>query len=137
MHNRFHQHRVAGAVVAGLCVGIFGLANPAHAQDAAPPASASPTAAPASPEAALIEKGKYLATAGDCISCHTRPGGDEFAGGLPLKTPFGTIYTANITSDKDAGIGGWTEDQLKRAMREGIADDGDHLYPAFPYTAYT
>jgi mono/diheme cytochrome c family protein len=126
MHDRLRQRTVAAVLVAGF----FGLAGGAHAQDAAP----APTAAPGD---ALIEKGKYLATAGDCISCHTRPGGDEFAGGLPLKTPFGTIYTANITPDKDTGIGGWTEDQLKQAMRKGVADDGDHLYPAFPYTAYT
>jgi mono/diheme cytochrome c family protein len=137
MHDRFRRYYVAGTIVAG----VLGFAGDAvHAQDAAPaaasPAASAPTAT-VSPEAALIEKGKYLATAGDCISCHTRPGGDEFAGGLPLKTPFGTIYTANITPDKDTGIGGWTEDQLRQAMREGIADDGDHLYPAFPYTAYT
>jgi mono/diheme cytochrome c family protein len=136
MHDRLRHRYIAAALVAGFLGVVGGLA---HAQDAAAPtpAAAPPAAAPASPGDALIEKGKYLATAGDCISCHTRPGGEEFAGGLPLKTPFGTIYTANITSDKDTGIGGWTEDQLKRAMREGIADDGDHLYPAFPYTAYT
>jgi mono/diheme cytochrome c family protein len=133
MHDRLRQRYIAVALFAGF-LGVGGLA---HAQDAAAPAAAPVAAAPASPQDALIEKGRYLATAGDCISCHTRPGGEEFAGGLPLKTPFGTIYTANITSDKDAGIGGWTEEQLKRAMREGIADDGDHLYPAFPYTAYT
>jgi len=136
MHDRLRRGSIAGAIV----VGFFGFAGaPAFAQDPAPaPAPASPPAAePASPGDALVEKGKYLATAGDCISCHTRPGGEEFAGGLPLKTPFGTIYTANITSDKESGIGNWTEEQLKKAMREGVADDGDHLYPAFPYTAYT
>jgi mono/diheme cytochrome c family protein len=133
MHDRLRQRYIAAALFAGF-LGVAG--GQAQAQDAAAPTPPA-VAAPASPEDALIEKGKYLATAGDCISCHTRPGGEEFAGGLPLKTPFGTIYTANITSDKDSGIGGWTEDQLKRAMREGIADDGDHLYPAFPYTAYT
>jgi mono/diheme cytochrome c family protein len=122
MHDHLRLGAIAGAIVAGL-LGFAGGA--ARAQDAAPA------------DDALVAKGKYLATAGDCISCHTRPGGEEFAGGLPLKTPFGTIYTANITSDKDTGIGGWTEDQLKKAMREGVADDGDHLYPAFPYTAYT
>ena len=140
MHDRMNQRCVIGAIVVVLCAGFFGLpVGTAVAQDATPPAPPATTAptAPASPEAALIEKGKYLATAGDCISCHTRPGGDEFAGGLPLKTPFGTIYTANITPDKDTGIGGWTEEQLARAMREGTADDGSHLYPAFPYTAYT
>ena len=134
MHDRLHRGSIAAALIAGI-LGFAG--GVVHAQDAAPAAAPPAAAAPLSPEAALIEKGKYLATAGDCISCHTRPGGEEFSGGLPLKTPFGTIYTANITPDKDTGIGDWTEDQLKRAMREGIADDGDHLYPAFPYTAYT
>jgi mono/diheme cytochrome c family protein len=133
MHDGLRRRYTAAALFAGF-LGVAG--GQAHAQDAAAPTPPA-AAAPASPADSLIEKGKYLATAGDCISCHTRPGGEEFAGGLPLKTPFGTIYTANITSDKDSGIGGWTEDQLKRAMREGIADDGDHLYPAFPYTAYT
>ncbi len=90
-----------------------------------------------SPEAALIEKGQYLARAGDCISCHTRPDGKEFSGGLPLTTPFGTIFTANITPDAETGIGNWTEEQLARAMRAGVAADGSHLYPGFPYTAYT
>ena len=134
MHDRLRQRYVAGALVAGFLGVVGGLA---HAQDATAPTTAPPATASASPDDALIEKGKYLATAGDCISCHTRPGGEDFAGGLPLKTPFGTIYTANITPDKDTGIGGWSEEQLRTAMREGIADDGDHLYPAFPYTAYT
>jgi mono/diheme cytochrome c family protein len=113
------------------------VAGAARAQDAAPPAPAAQPAAQLSPEAVLVQKGQYLATAGDCVSCHTRPGGEPFAGGLPLKTPFGTIYTANITPDRETGIGSWTEGQLAAAMRQGVADDGSHLYPAFPYTAYT
>src|ERR1700722_4418924 len=100
MHDGLRQRYIAVALFAGF-LGVGGLA---HAQDAAAPTPAAAPAAAASPQDALIEKGKYLATAGDCISCHTRPGGEEFAGGLPLKTPFGTIYTANITSDKDTGI---------------------------------
>jgi mono/diheme cytochrome c family protein len=88
-------------------------------------------------EASLIDQGRYLATAGDCISCHTRPNGVPFAGGLPLTTPFGVIYSANITPDLATGIGGWSEQQFARALHEGIAADGRHLYPAFPYTAYT
>ena len=136
MHDRVQRHGATGALVAGLCLGLFALpTGTARAQDAAQPAPAA--AAPAAPTDPLVEKGKYLATAGDCISCHTHPGGEPFSGGLPLKTPFGTIYTANITQDKETGIGNWTEAQLTRAMREGVDDDGDHLYPAFPYTAYT
>jgi mono/diheme cytochrome c family protein len=87
--------------------------------------------------AGLLEQGRYLATAGDCVSCHTRPNGEPVSGGRPLNTPFGVIYSANITPDRNAGIGTWSEQQLARAMREGIAADGTHLYPAFPYTAYT
>jgi mono/diheme cytochrome c family protein len=85
----------------------------------------------------LVQKGRYVATAGDCISCHTRPGGQPFAGGLPFTTPFGTVFSANITQDKAHGIGGWTEEQFARALRRGVAANGDHLFPVFPYTAYT
>jgi mono/diheme cytochrome c family protein len=88
-------------------------------------------------DAALIEQGRYLATAGDCISCHTRPKGVPFAGGLPITTPFGVIYSANITPDVTTGIGAWSEREFARALHEGIAADGRNLYPAFPYTAYT
>jgi mono/diheme cytochrome c family protein len=91
----------------------------------------------ASAAQSLVDQGRYLATAGDCISCHTRPGGEPFAGGRPLNTPFGVIYSANITPDLKTGIGAWTEQQFERALRAGIAADGTHLYPALPYTAYT
>lgn len=90
-----------------------------------------------SPTATLEQKGHYLVNAGDCISCHTRPGGETFAGGLALATPFGTIYSANITPDPESGIGRWTEEQFTRAMRQGIAADGSRLYPAFPFPEYT
>ena len=86
------------------------------------PLCAAPQAATAQ---SLIEQGRYLATAGDCISCHTRANGDAFSGGRPLNTPFGVIYSANITPDRMAGIGAWSELELGRAMREGIAADGD------------
>jgi mono/diheme cytochrome c family protein len=103
------------------------------------PESQSTTTAPAiaRAETSLIEQGRYLATAGDCISCHTRPKGVPFAGGLPLTSAFGVIYSANITPDPATGIGAWSEQQFARALREGIAADGRHLYPALPYTAYT
>lgn len=131
MHSRFYPNAPRGTVVAGICALLAVAAiGAARAQDAAPAPSPAP-------DAALVEQGRYLATAGDCVSCHTRPGGQPFAGGLPLKTQFGTLYTPNITPDRDTGIGGWSEEQLARAMREGVADDGDHLYPVFPYTAYT
>jgi mono/diheme cytochrome c family protein len=103
----------------------------------APGLACTNTAFGAGTNTSLIEQGHYLATAGDCISCHTRPKGAPFAGGLPLSTPFGVIYSANITPDPATGIGAWSERELARALHEGIAADGRHLYPAFPYTAYT
>jgi mono/diheme cytochrome c family protein len=96
-----------------------------------------PVGVPGIFDAALIEQGHYLVIAGDCISCHTRHHGAPFAGGLPLSTPFGIIYSANITPDAVSGIGRWSEQQFARAMREGIAADGTHLYPAFPYPEFT
>jgi mono/diheme cytochrome c family protein len=84
-----------------------------------------------------IERGRYLAAAGDCAACHTADGGKPFAGGRPIPTPFGMIYSTNITPDKDTGIGTWSEEQFYRAMHEGIRADGKHLYPAFPYPWYT
>src|ERR1700744_1621051 len=71
------------------------------------------------PNAAQLRRGQYLVAAGDCISCHQREGGEPFAGGLGLNTPFGVIYTSNITPDKDTGIGGRTPDQFYRAMHDG------------------
>jgi mono/diheme cytochrome c family protein len=85
----------------------------------------------------LIERGEYLALAGNCASCHTADGGDFMAGGLAFETPFGTIYSTNITPDKDTGIGDWTADEFLSSMRHGVRPDGEHLYPVFPYTAFT
>jgi mono/diheme cytochrome c family protein len=92
-------------------------------------------AAPASKE--LVQRGAYLARAGDCIACHTAQRGKPFAGGLPLATPLGVIYSTNITPDLETGIGHYSRDDFVKAMREGVAEDGDHLYPAMPYTSYT
>ena len=89
--------------------------------------------ADSTPSAAQLRRGQYLVAAGDCMSCHIRDGGEPFAGGLGLKTPFGVIYTANITSDRETGIGDWTSDQFYHAMQDGIDDEGKNLYPAFPY----
>jgi mono/diheme cytochrome c family protein len=85
------------------------------------------------PNAAQLRRGQYLVAAGDCMSCHLRIGGAPLAGGLGLKTPFGVIYTANITSDRQTGIGDWSNDQFYRAMHDGIGAHGENLYPAFPY----
>jgi len=85
----------------------------------------------------LVAKGETLAAIGHCESCHTQPGGAPFAGGYPLHTPFGIIYGDNITPDPQTGIGTWSLEAFTRAMREGVARDGSHLFPAFPYYAFT
>ena len=83
---------------------------------------------------ALIEKGAYLARAGDCVACHTsHDGGKPFAGGLGIASPIGTIYSTNITPDKQTGIGNWTYGEFERAVRRGIGHDGSALYPAMPF----
>lgn len=99
----------------------------------AEPAARSQSAA----DAAQIARGKYLARVGDCASCHTAKGGAPMAGGFPVPTPFGNIYSVNITPDRDTGIGNWSEQDFYRAMHEGISADGHHLYPAFPYPWFT
>ena len=85
----------------------------------------------------LIAKGEYLARAGDCIACHTAREGKIFAGGLPMKTPFGTLYTSNITPDPQTGIGMWTSDQFYQMMHNGRFPDGGLVYPAMPFASYT
>ncbi|RRD22352.1 alcohol dehydrogenase [Brucellaceae bacterium VT-16-1752] len=84
----------------------------------------------------LIQQGEYLAHAGDCVACHTAPGGKPFAGGLGMQTPMGTIYSTNITPDRTTGIGQYTYGDFERAVRKGIRPDGTHLYPAMPYVSY-
>jgi nicotinate dehydrogenase subunit B len=86
---------------------------------------------------ATIVRGRQIAEFGDCAVCHTAPGGVVNAGGLGLETPFGMVYTTNLTPDPKTGIGNWSFAAFDRAMRQGISRDGHHLYPAFPYTAFT
>ena len=88
------------------------------------------------PDAAAIQRGRYLATAGDCIACHSVPGGKPMAGGLALATPLGAIVATNITPSKTHGIGNYTLKQFSDAVRHGVRADGANLYPAMPYTAY-
>lgn len=85
------------------------------------------------------KRGQYLAQAGGCLACHTedKKGAAPFAGGRPLKTPFGTFYGPNITPDPQAGIGRWTEADFIRAMRHGKRPDGADYFPAFPYSSFT
>ncbi|HET7835269.1 MAG TPA: molybdopterin cofactor-binding domain-containing protein [Variovorax sp.] len=119
----------AGALIVG---GIGVVAGLAGWRSAIAPVSFS---APAYSEA-TIERGRRLAALGDCAVCHTAPGGTPNAGGRAMETPFGTIYTTNLTPDADTGLGRWSFTAFQRAMREGISRDGHHLYPAFPYTAF-
>lgn len=88
-----------------------------------------------SPE--LVARGGYLVRAGSCRACHTLPDGTPFAGGRGIPTPFGTIYTTNLTPDPDTGLGAWSADDFWRALHEGVSRDGSLLYPAFPYPNYT
>ncbi|HEX9464182.1 MAG TPA: cytochrome c [Alphaproteobacteria bacterium] len=91
------------------------------------------------PAADAIARGQYIFDAAGCTSCHTdeKNKGQLLAGGVPLKTPFGTFYGPNITPDPTHGIGGWSEADVIRALRDGKDDDGDHLFPVFPYTSFT
>jgi len=82
-------------------------------------------------------RGRYLTDAADCQACHTREGGVPFAGGRAFKTQFGTLYSSNITPDRETGIGAWSAADFLRAVHQGVRPDGTHLYPAFPYAAYT
>lgn len=86
-----------------------------------------------------IERGRYLVHAGGCITCHTadRPDAVPLAGGRALETPFGTFYAPNLTPDPETGLAGWTDADLGRALREGVAPDGGYYFPVFPYPSYT
>ncbi|MEI7784110.1 MAG: cytochrome c [Betaproteobacteria bacterium] len=100
-----------------------------------PAGSTAATAAPASQ--ALIERGAYLARAGNCMGCHTERGGAAYAGGRGIATPFGTVYAGNLTPDAATGIGAWSAEDFWQALRHGRARDGRLLYPAFPYANYS
>ncbi len=115
---------------AALAVVLVGLPAGALAQETAAVSEAANSNS-------AVERGLYLATAGNCRRCHTAEGGEPFAGGLAFETVFGVIYSSNITSHADAGIGAWTQEQFIRAMHEGISADGTNLYPAFPYPSFT
>src|ERR1700761_96649 len=92
---------------------------------------------PGSFDPSLVKRGRELASLGNCNDCHTAPGANNFAGGLPVPTPFGTIYSSNITPDAETGIGQWSEAAFLRAMRLGVDREGRHLYPTFPYDHFT
>ena len=94
-------------------------------------------AAQAEPSEETIARGKALVIAGDCTSCHTADPAKPFAGGKRIDTPFGAIYSPNLTPDRDTGIGGWSEQDFYSALRFGVAPDGSRYYPAFPYPNFT
>ncbi len=97
------------------------------------------SAAPARAESTAVERGAYLFNAAGCHGCHTdvKNDGPALAGGRALPTPFGTFYSPNITPDRETGIGAWSDEDFVRALREGIAPDGSHYFPAFPFPAFT
>ncbi|MEA2346204.1 MAG: hypothetical protein QOF63_4373 [Thermoanaerobaculia bacterium] len=125
-------------VIAGVIAGIVAAAAVvAFALIWRPAIAAIDPPAPQSFDAALVKRGRTLAAIGNCSDCHTVRGAKAFAGGLPVPTPFGTIYSSNITPDAETGIGRWPEAAFRRAMRSGVARDGRHLYPTFPYDHFT
>src|SRR5579859_2024317 len=98
---------------------------------------ANPTSVPASLKGAdIVKRGEYLAQAADCAVCHTAHGGEKYAGGFAFTLPFGTMYSTNITPDKETGIGSYTDQQFLDALRRGVRKDGAHLYPAMSFTSY-
>jgi len=99
---------------------------------------ANPTSVPASmKDAGPVKRGEYLARAADCMVCHTARGGEQYAGGFAFALPFGTIYSTNITPDKETGIGNYTDQEFLAAMHRGVRKDGARLYPAMPFASYT
>ena len=159
------RRRVAASLVSGsltaslIAIGGSALLHALHAPliaearaaDAATPATPAQTPAPASPFTTItpahsdpndtrpdiVKRGEYLARAGDCIACHTAPRGKLFAGGLAMETPFGTLYSPNITPDAQYGIGTWSEEAFFKMMRTGRKPDGTLIYPAMPIAQYT
>lgn len=118
-------------VLAAVCAGVLVAMN-LRGEDPLPEQAQAFEATPQQ-----VERGRYLALAGNCAGCHTTRGGQPYAGGLPLETPFGTIYSSNLTSDAKAGIGSWSSAHFWRAMHNGRSKDGRLLYPAFPYPNFT
>lgn len=115
------KHKERWPCFAGILLSLCGI----HSASAAPQFSAQE-----------VKRGAYVAVVGDCIACHTAPGGKPFAGGLPMPLPVGTIYSSNITPDPKNGIGKYSFEEFDRAVRHGVAPGGKHLYPAMPYPSY-
>jgi mono/diheme cytochrome c family protein len=130
--RRLFVRLVVWAAALGLA-GLVGFA--AFAWRPALPKVATPPPSSFAPD--VVARGATLAAAGYCSTCHTVPGGQPFGGGYAMKSAFGTIYSTNISPDRETGIGTWSKDAFRRAMHEGVARDGSHLFPAFPYDHFT
>jgi mono/diheme cytochrome c family protein len=124
---------IAGALLAVVVLGGIAACSVAW-HSAIDPIDPPPTGAF---DKAMVARGMQLAAVGDCMACHTAAGGKSYAGGLPLQTPFGTIYSTNITPDAQTGIGRWPLEAFSRALQQGVSRDGHLLYPAFPYVHFT
>lgn len=122
-------------IVLGLCAFALGLAALLWHLNTRDEPELSATAINATPE--LLARGAYLARAGNCAACHTTRGGTPYAGGRGIDTPFGTVYSSNLTPDVRTGIGSWSAAEFWRALHNGRSKDGRLLYPAFPYPSYT
>ena len=118
----------AGVVLLVLAASLIGLAATYR-----PAIGAIPRPDPTAFDRTEVARGEALARVGNCVTCHQAPGGAAYSGGLALATPFGVLYSTNITPDAATGIGAWPREAFRRAMREGVSRDGHHLYPALPY----
>jgi mono/diheme cytochrome c family protein len=128
------KSRIIGSI---LIVLLMGAAVAAFAVVWRPAIAEIDPPAPQSFSSDLVKRGRELAAIGNCSDCHTVRGGKSLAGSLPVPTPFGTIFSSNITPDAETGIGRWSEDAFRRAMRSGVNREGQHLYPTFPYDHFT
>ncbi|NOJ44189.1 c-type cytochrome [Bradyrhizobium australiense] len=130
--------RASARIIAGIvAIVLISAAVAAFAIAWRPAIAAIDPPGPQSFDDALVKRGRDLAAIGNCSDCHTRRGAKNFAGGLPVPTPFGTIFSTNITPEPETGIGRWSEAAFRRAMRSGVNREGQHLYPTFPYDHFT
>src|SRR5271156_81706 len=126
--------RIAGGLIIAGALGLGAIVGATEAFGGVGGDASATLSVPITPQ--LIQRGAYVAVEGDCAACHTAPAGQPFAGGVPIATPIGTVFTTNITPDKTTGIGAYTYGDFERAVRRGIRPDGDALYPAMPYPSY-
>lgn len=129
--KKFLKFLLASVLVLGLLAAVVWALNVRDEADVKAPVAA------AAATDSLIARGAYLARAGNCMACHTARGGASYAGGLGIATPFGTVFTSNLTPDDNTGIGSWSSAHFWRAMHNGRSKNGRLLYPAFPYPNYT